>query len=137
MEVLTADTGQLLLDQLAGTQGDGSASCLSSQLTLPHQATNPLLGMCIFYILFLLLLSFQFSITIELFSKPSFTLPDSHVENAIDLLICPRKKLPWHHGKNVLSFQNKRLFQHLCHSSRRHNPLHKKRRVIPTLHTQK
>lgn len=67
-------------------------SCFSLQLTLPHRATNPLLGMCIFYTLFLLFLCLQFSITIEFFSKPSFTLPDSHTENAVDLLICPREK---------------------------------------------
>lgn len=65
------------------------------------------------YILFLLFHHLQFSITIELFSKTSFTLLDSYRENAVDLLICPREKC-------TLS-SHKRLFQHLCHLSRRYN----------------
>lgn len=91
--------------------------CLVSlQLTLPHPSNQPFVRYALFYILFLLFHCLPFSITIELFSKTSFTLLDSYAENAIDLLICPREK-------RTLS-SHKRLFQHLCHLSRRYNPLH-------------
>lgn len=121
-------TGQLFSVQLATYTYKEAVSCFPAVNT-PSWSNRSFVRYVHFYILSLLIHHLPFSITIGLFSKTSFTLLDSHTENAVDLLICPREKL-------ILS-SHKRLFQYLCHLSRRYNPLHTKPRIMPTLQTQK
>lgn len=128
-KVLTTYTGQFFFSvQLATYMYKETVSCFLAVYT-PSPSNQSFIRYVHFYILFLLFHHLPFSITIELFSKTSFTLLDSRTENAVDLLICPREK-------RTLS-SHKSLFQHLCHLSRRYNPLHTKQRIMPTLQTRK
>lgn len=84
-------TGQLFSVQLATYTYKEIVSCYPAVNT-PSLSNQSFVRYVHFYILSLLIHHLPFSITIELFSKTSFTLLDSHTENAVDLLICPREK---------------------------------------------